>query len=135
MKRRIILSGSVIAICIMSFAFTTIQQPKPWPAPEKFEKMANPVKSNAESISAGKALWNLHCASCHGKTGLGDGNKAAQLKTTPPDLTKSPTQSQTDGALFFKISTGRDDMPSFKKKIPEQEDIWDLVNFMRTLKK
>jgi len=26
-------------------------------------------------------------------------------------------------------------MPSFKKKIPDQEDIWNLVNYMRTFKK
>lgn len=97
--------------------------------------MANPVKSSAESISAGKSLWNQHCASCHGKTGLGDGNKAAQLKTQPGDFSKATTQSQSDGSLFYKISEGRDDMPSFKKKIPEQEDIWNLVVFVRTLKK
>jgi mono/diheme cytochrome c family protein len=129
------LATSVVAVCIMSFAFTTIQQPKPWPVPEKNAKMANPVKSNSESIAAGKSLWNQHCASCHGKKGLGDGSKAAQLKTTPQDMTKADYQSQSDGALYYKISTGRDDMPSFKKKIPDTEDIWSLVNFIRTLKK
>jgi len=135
MKSKLVLAVSVLAVSIMSVAFTIDQQPKPWNVPDKNAKTVNPVKSSAESIAAGKTLWSTHCSSCHGKTGLGDGNKAAQLKTTPPDLTKSPTQSQTDGAIFFKISVGRDDMPSFKKKIPEQEDIWDLVNFMRTLKK
>jgi len=69
------------------------------------------------------------------KKGLGDGSKAAQLKTTPQDMTLSACQSQSDGALFYKISEGRDDMPSFKKKIPDAEDIWNLVNFVRTLKK
>ena len=135
MKKKSILVSSVLAACIMSFAFTTIQQPKPWPVPEKDAKMPNPVKSNAESISAGKALYNLHCASCHGKKGLGDGSKAAQLKTTPQDMSKADYQSQSDGALFYKISEGRSDMPSFKKKIPDAEDIWNLVNFVRTLKK
>ena len=135
MKRKVILVSSVLAICAMSFAFTTIQQPKPWPVPEKNAKMANPVKSNAESISEGKALWSRNCASCHGKKGLGDGSKAAQLKTTPQDMTLAACQSQSDGALFYKISEGRDDMPSFKKKIPEAEDIWNLVNYVRTLKK
>ncbi|MBS1527873.1 MAG: cytochrome c, partial [Bacteroidetes bacterium] len=120
---------------IMSFAFTSIQQSKPWPVPEKNAKMANPVKADKESVSAGKALWNMHCASCHGKTGLGDGSKAAQLKTQPQDLTTAALQSQSDGSLFYKISEGRDDMPSFKKKIADPEDIWNLVNYMRTLKK
>ncbi|HEY2581605.1 MAG TPA: c-type cytochrome [Mucilaginibacter sp.] len=135
MKRKLTLAASLVAVSIMSFAFTSIQQTKPWPVPEKNAKMPNPVKADKESISAGKALWNLHCSSCHGKTGLGDGSKAAQLKTQPQDLTAAALQAQSDGAFFYKISEGRDDMPSFKKKIPDPEDIWTLVNYMRTLKK
>ncbi len=127
--------GAMVAVSVVAASFTFIQTPKPWPVPEKQAKTANPVKSDATSISAGKSLWSQHCASCHGKTGLGDGNKAAQLKTQPGDFTKATTQSQSDGSLFYKISEGRDDMPSFKKKIPDQEDIWNLVNFVRTLKK
>jgi len=135
MKRKLTLFAAVLTVSVLSFAFTSIQQPKPWPVPDKNAKMANPVKSNSESINAGKALWNLHCSSCHGKKGLGDGSKAAQLKTTPQDMSKGDLQSQSDGALYYKISEGRDDMPSFKKKIPEAEDIWNLVVFVRTLKK
>ncbi|MBS1668986.1 MAG: cytochrome c [Bacteroidetes bacterium] len=135
MKRNLMMAASVLAASFLSIAFKTDQQPKPWSVPEKNAKMANPVKSNSESIAAGKTLWMQHCASCHGKQGLGDGNKAAQLKTQPGDFSKSSSQSQSDGSLFYKISEGRDDMPSFKKKIPDQEDIWNLVVFVRTLKK
>ena len=102
---------------------------------EKAAKTANPVKTSPASIAAGKTLWSTHCSSCHGKAGLGDGSKAAQLETTPPDFSKAAFQSQSDGSLFFKTVEGRKDMPSFKKKLPEQEDIWNLVNFMRSLKK
>jgi len=133
--KNLIVGASLVAVSVMAASFTLIQQPKPWPVPDKQAKTANPVKSDAASISAGKALWSQHCASCHGKTGLGDGNKAAQLKTQPGDFTKASTQSQSDGSLYYKISEGREDMPSFKKKIPDQEDIWNLVNFLRTLKK
>jgi mono/diheme cytochrome c family protein len=135
MKRTLILASSIAAISFISVAFKVDQQPKPWVVPEKNAKAVNPVKSSAESISAGKSLWSQHCASCHGKTGLGDGNKAAQLKTQPGDFSKATTQAQSDGSLFYKISEGRDDMPSFKKKIPEQEDIWSLIVYVRTLKK
>jgi len=50
-------------------------------------------------------------------------------------MTLGSFQSQSDGSLFYKTSEGRDDMPSFKKKIPDQDDIWNLVNYVRTLKK
>ncbi len=115
--------------------FSPLQTKKPWTVPDAFKNKKNAVASDAASIAAGKELWSTHCKSCHGAKGLGDGSKAAQLKTEPGDFSKADTQSQSDGSMFYKISEGRDDMPSFKKKIPEQEDIWNLVNFMRTLKK
>jgi len=97
--------------------------------------MANPVKSDATVLAEGKELWAKHCQSCHGKSGKGDGPKAAQLKTQPEDLGAAIIQKQPDGAIFYKTSEGREDMPSFKKKIPDQDEIWTLVNYVRTFKK
>ncbi len=132
MKKNLVLSLSAFFLVATAFAFF---QTKPWTVPAKEAGATNPVKKDAASIAAGKTLWAQHCASCHGKTGKGDGNKAAQLETTPPDFTKAAFQSQSDGSLHFKTAVGRGDMPAFKKKIPDTEDIWSLVNFMRTLKK
>lgn len=115
-------------------AFTDFQK-KPWNVPDASKNKRNPVASDAESIAAGKALYATHCKSCHGTKGLGDGSKAPQLKTEPGDFSKADFQSQTDGSLFYKTAEGRDDMPGFKKKIPDADDIWAIVNFMRTLKK
>lgn len=106
-----------------------------WNAPAKAASVANPIKSSPASIAAGKSLWTRHCQSCHGKSGMGDGSKAAQLKTEPGDFTIAKFQGQTDGSIFYKTMEGREDMPSFKKKIPDTDDIWNLVNFIRTLKK
>lgn len=138
MNKKVI--SSSVFILTLAIVYTLIsgfraQDGKPWPVPDKYKTMKNPVASNAESIAAGKTLWATHCKSCHGTKGLGDGPKAAQLKTEPGDFSKVEVQSQTDGSLFYKISEGRDDMPSFKKKIPDQDDIWSIVNYLRTLKK
>ena len=96
--------------------------------------MANPVASSSESTKEAKELWTKHCQSCHGKTGNGDGQKASELKTEPVNFTLPATQKQADGSLFYKIYEGREDMPSFKKKIPDADDIWNLVNYVRTFK-
>jgi len=56
------------------------------------------------------------------------------VKTDPGDFSKPAFQAQTDGEMFYRLSEGRDDMPSFKKKLPDEEDRWNLVNFMKTLK-
>ncbi len=132
MKRPILMTA-VIGLSVICFAFAPDK--KPWNAPDKENKMSNPVKSSTESIDAGKALYAKHCQSCHGKSGLGDGTKASTLKTEPGDFSKSAFQSQSDGSLFYKINEGRDDMPSFKKKMPEANDVWNVVNYLRTLKK
>jgi mono/diheme cytochrome c family protein len=125
----------ILPVIFIAGAGFTVMQNDPWPVPDKYNKMPNPVKADAESLATGKELWAKHCQSCHGKSGKGDGSKAAQLKTAPEDMTTAVAQKQTDGAFFYKTSEGRKDMPSFKKKIPDQEDIWSIVNYLRTLKK
>ena len=132
MKKATVFSLLLMVFVLASF---TVFQTKPWPVPDKAAKTANPVKSDASSIAAGKALWSQHCASCHGKAGAGDGPKSEQLETPLIDFSKAAFQSQSDGSVYFKTAEGRGDMPSFKKKITDSDDIWALVNFMRSLKK
>ncbi|HEU4576330.1 MAG TPA: c-type cytochrome [Chitinophagaceae bacterium] len=133
MKTNIVVITTAV-LFLGTAAFRPFQQ-DPWPVPDKYVKMANPVKADAESIANGKELWAKHCQSCHGKSGKGDGPKAAQLKTQPEDFNKPDFYNQTDGALFYKTSEGRKDMPSFKKKIPDQEDIWSVINYIRSMRK
>ena len=68
---------------ISMFSGFSLFQKKPWPVPDNYKSMKNPVASDATSIAEGKTLYATHCKSCHGAKGLGDGNKAAQLKTEP----------------------------------------------------
>ena len=110
------------------------QDQKPWDAPASAKANKNPLKSNADNLDVGKNLYAKHCRSCHGKSGEGDGPKAAELKTPTGDFTTAKFQAQTDGELFYKTNEGRDDMPSFKKKIPDSEDVWAVILYLRTLK-
>lgn len=128
----LLLGGSFLLFIFSGFIFF---QNKPWPVPDNFKNMKNPVASNATTIADGKSLYTTHCKSCHGTKGLGDGNKAAQLKTEPGNFSTAEFQGQTDGALFYKTTEGRDDMPNFKKKIPDDEERWSIVHYMRTFKK
>lgn len=110
------------------------QKAKPWEVPTKYKTMKNAVKADDASIKGGKDLYTKNCASCHGKTGLGDGPKARGLDTFPGNFTENTFQAQSDGDLFFKIKTGREEMPKYDGKI-DDESIWQVVNYMRTLKK
>lgn len=95
--------------------------------------MKNPTAASKENINIGKSLWKTHCKSCHGTFGEGDGTKADGLDTEMDDFTTSKVQSQTDGELFYKLTEGRDEMPNFKKKLPDDEDRWLLVHYIRTV--
>ena len=130
MKSRILFGSALAAICLIATAFIgSPQQPAPWPVPDNYKTMKNTVTYD-KTVAA--ALYSMHCKSCHGKEGLGDGPKAAQLDTPSGDLSSEAFQKQSDGALFYKTLKGRDDMPGFEKKIPDPEDTWQLVHYMRT---
>ena len=111
-----------------------IAQPKPWDVPANFKAMKNPVAAGEASNKAGLAVYTKNCAMCHGKTGLGDGVKARGLKQFPGDFSKAEYQGQSDGEHFYKSKMGRGEMPKYDGKIPDN-DLWNVVNYMRTFKK
>ena len=103
-----------------------------WVVPAKYQTMKNPTDPKVD-LAIGKSLYSKHCKSCHGSEGYGDGTKANEMKGDLGDFSSKKFQSQTDGALFYKTTFGRDDMPAFNKKLSSDEDRWLIVNYMRTL--
>ncbi len=43
-------------------------------------------------------------------------------------------KEMTDGEIFWKITTGKPPMPSYREELTEKER-WDLVNYLRSLAK
>ncbi len=134
MKKKIpALSLLIIAFGLFAFVPKNLF-PDPWPVPDAYKNKVNPIKGDVPSLATGKTLYNQHCKSCHGTKGKGDGPKAAQLDTDCGDFSKPAFQAQTDGALYYKTEKGRKDMPSYKTKIPDENNMWAVVNYMRTFK-
>lgn len=132
-KNLVKLVFSILGIMIFSlilFSFADGGKGKPWDIPAKYKKMKNPTTANAENLKIGKQLYDKHCASCHGKKGLGDGVKGKKLDTEMPDITTKTYKSQADGVKYYQSIIGRDDMPNFEKKIPDEEDRWFIINYM-----
>ena len=113
------------------YSFTTLVQEE-WIVPEKYVNMENPTDPE-EDLAIGKSLYDKHCKSCHGKEGYGDGPKAAEMNGDLGDFSSEEFQEQTDGELYYKTTFGRLDMPEYSKKVPDDEDRWLIVNYMRTL--
>ena len=118
-------------ISFVLFSFSSFIQDE-WKVPEKYVNMKNPTEPDVDK-SIGKSLYSKHCKSCHGKEGYGDGSKADEVEGDLGDFSSEEFQAQTDGELFYKTTIGRDDMPEYTKKMPDDEDRWLIVNFMRTL--
>jgi len=99
-----------------------------WDAPPEAAAKANPEAQNPGAPAAGRKLFMHACVNCHGEDGSGGSNTGAA------DLRRGETQTQSDGALFWKITNGNtaNGMPSFAS-LPEASR-WDIVIFLRTLK-
>jgi len=129
MKARNIL---FIILSFSLFGFIGLQKDI-WKAPEESKKLKNPTVNMDTSVLIGKKLYRSRCAVCHGRTGLGDGPGGKALVPQPESLKTPLVQNQTDGEIFWKISNGRNDMIKWEPILTEQQR-WDLVNFIRTMK-
>lgn len=123
-----------LALSMVLYSFVQPEQSTDWEVPESAKKVKNPTDVlDKENLAIGKSLYSKYCQSCHGKEGYGDGPKAKEMKGDLGDFSSEELQAQTDGTLFYKITTGREDMPSFEKKITDEEDRWLIVNYVRQL--
>jgi len=101
------------------------------------EKGAAPkatVPYTAKSIARGKQFYLIYCVACHDQDGKGLGRR--DFNGTPPaDLTDPDAWSHgtSPEAVFSDIREGtKDDMPAFKDKLTD-EQVWQVVNFVRSL--
>ena len=103
------------------------------PAPSAAKK--NPIAPTQASLAAGQKIFLKTCSSCHGKSGDADGPAVIELNIHPAKLSDPQLiTAESDGSLFWKITTGKKPMPAFGKRISET-DRWNLVNYIRTLPK
>ncbi len=96
---------------------------------------SEPIPASTESVQRGQVLFGLTCVPCHGATGQGNGLTAKFFPTTKPaDLTSAPIQSLADNDIFLVLTQGFGVMPSMAENLDSQ-DRWDVINYVRTLKK
>jgi mono/diheme cytochrome c family protein len=103
-----------------------------WTAPASASKLNNPLAGISEATIKGEKLFEQNCTTCHGNSGIGDGPTADMLDTKPANLISSKVQKESDGTLFWKITTGKGAMASYKKDLSEEQR-WQLVNYVRKL--
>ena len=105
-----------------------------WSAPAADAQKKNPVAVTESSLAAGRKIYFKTCAMCHGKSGDADGPAVIELNIHPAKLSDPKLSTESDGSLFWKITTGKKPMPAYGKRISET-DRWNVVNYVRTLSK
>jgi mono/diheme cytochrome c family protein len=101
-----------------------------WAAPERASHRANPLPPTADAVKRGHNLFHRDCEQCHGKAGHGDGPLGVSLLPHPANLGSEHVQSQSDGALFWKMTEGRGVMP---KATLDENEKWAVIAYLRTL--
>jgi mono/diheme cytochrome c family protein len=93
-----------------------------------------PLPYTTGSIARGKQFYLVHCVECHDQDGKGLGRR--DFNGTPPADLTNPDEwlyGTSAEAIFSSIREGsKNDMPSFKDKL-QDEQIWQVVNFLRSL--
>lgn len=115
-------------------AFSEEQSKQKWSVPSAEAQKKNPVAANESSLAAGQKIYSKTCATCHGKAGDADGPAVIELNIHPAKLSDPKLATESDGSLFWRITTGKKPMPAYGKRLSET-DRWNLVNYVRTLSK
>ena len=99
-----------------------------WIVPDDKKSKLSTFTFNEDTRKSGEKLYSINCMSCHGTPG-----KANYLNLIPPpgDPATVKIQRNNDGEIFFKVTTGRGQMPSFKNVL-SSADIWHIVSFLRS---
>jgi mono/diheme cytochrome c family protein len=94
-------------------------------APQKARARRNPLETDPDAVAAGKKLFGIHCAECHGESA--EGTRRA------PNLRDPEVQNAPPGAIFWVLTNGIvwHGMPVWSK-LPEPQR-WQLVTFIKSL--
>lgn len=102
------------------------------PVPAEYAGLTNPL--GADAASAGAEVFRTNCEMCHGPQGHGDGPAGASLEPKPGNLAEVQTRAGDD-YLFWRIHDGKPGTSMVAwKGILSDEQIWQAVAFLRTLK-
>ena len=104
----------------------------PAPVPAEYAGKTNPF--GPEAADEGARIFKTNCETCHGPQGHGDGPAGGSLDPKPQNLANLQ-EVAADDYLFWRISAGKEGTSMVAwKGILSEEQIWQVVTFIRTLK-
>lgn len=128
----VVISYAIVARETLSLYYNEAQNQTGRLTSDEAKKLKSPVPFSKESIARGRATFARNCTACHGNDGKSEVDVVADATDlTEPKLWRSGT---AEGEIFRSIRDGAGDtMPPFKSQLQKEEDLWHLVNFIRSL--
>lgn len=124
--------------CTLFLSLFFLQDSTPAPAPvtpipAEAARMTNPFKPTPESQARARKIYGYDCALCHGESGDGKGEAAADMKLKMRNFTDPESlKDLTDGELFYIIRHGKGGMPPEEEGRAKDEDLWNMVVLVRS---
>ncbi len=118
-----------------------VQPRKTAKAPEDFLSKTNPIPSSSGAIQGGKDLFlktaqPVACVMCHGDQGDGKGLMGAALVPPPRNFTcGTMMRGIPDGQLFWIIKNGSQGTGMMSFATLPDEQVWQLIHYIRSLAK
>jgi mono/diheme cytochrome c family protein len=129
MRKILLVSLFVVLVTCVAFA---VYNNREWKIPEEAKRLKNPVPPSEAAMKSARRIYLDNCTNCHGDKGKGDGSEAMMYDPGPADLTDAKQMDHvTDGEIFYQITRGRKPMPSFRKRLTEEQR-WQLVLLVRS---
>lgn len=93
-----------------------------------------PPKDMKASLAEGDKVFGTDCSECHGNSGRKPTDAGRWMYPRAADLGSTEIQMYSDPELFWIVKNGirLSGMPAFGR-VESDENIWDLVHFVRTL--
>jgi len=104
--------------------------------PRPYTAARDPSPDTPAKLRRGAAVFDRHCAACHGVSGQGSGPDAFALVPAPADLewlARTP-KNTSEPYMYWSIAEGGQsfgsEMPAFKQTLSEK-DRWSVIAHIR----
>lgn len=118
--------SAALIFCLM--LLPSFARGQDWVVPDDRKGRLSTFPFTDETRKEGERFYKINCQSCHGDPGKGN---YIALVPAPGDPATEKIQRNSDGEIFYKLTVGRGQMPSFRSVLSTDE-IWKVVSYLRS---